>query len=100
MHIVMEIRNNKKYLFFFFFVIGFFPFFFVPILLSEKKGTYSIRDYFVSDSHLFNGWIGVYSGSESWGVLPDHFYKLKAPIRILFILCILQKWPSLSFGFG
>lgn len=99
MHIVMEIRNNKKYLFFFF-VIGFFPFFFVPILLSEKKGTYSIRDYFVSDSHLFNGWIGVYSGSESWGVLPDHFYKLKAPIRILFILCILQKWPSLSFGFG
>ncbi len=46
-----------------------------------------LKDYFVPDSHLFNQWIGAYSGSELWGVLLDYFYQLKAPISILFLLC-------------
>ena len=65
---------------------------FVPIPLSEKKRTYlinsKVKDYFVPHSHFFNRWIRIYSGSKSWGVRPDHFYQLKAPISILFILCL------------
>ena len=45
------------------------------------------KDYFVSNGYLFNRRIGAYSGSESWGVLPNHFYQLKAPINILCTLC-------------
>lgn len=57
--------------------IVFFSIFFVPLLLSEKKrGPKRVKDYFVPDSHLFNWWIGAYSESELWGVLPDHFYQL------------------------
>ncbi|MCD9645589.1 F-box protein skip16 [Datura stramonium] len=28
-------------------------------------------------------WIGTYTGSESWGVLLDHFYERKAPKHYL-----------------
>lgn len=59
-----------------------------------------LKDYFVSDSYLFNEWIGAYSGSELWGVLPDFFYQLKAPICILFILCenaLLENLHNLHY---
>lgn len=62
----------------FFFIL--YCFFFVPILLSDLRKPQmglklkKVKDYFVPDSYRFNRWIGAYSGSESWGVLPTHFY--------------------------
>lgn len=52
---------------------------------SEKGPLTKVKDYFVLDSYLLTQWIGTYSGSESWGVLLDHFYERKAPIRIPFM---------------
>ena len=69
----------------------FFPIFFVPLLLSERKwGLKGVKDYFVPDSYFFNWRIGACSGSELWGVLPDRFYQLKAPISIL--LCYAEVY--------
>ena len=63
------------------FAILVFRFYFVPILLSQKRGALSkVKDFFVLDSYLLNRWIGTYSGSKSWGVLLNHFYQLKAPV--------------------
>lgn len=57
--------------------------------VSKIKGDFQkLKDYFVSDSYLFNRWMEVYSGSEFWGVLPYFFYQRKAPISILFLLYI------------
>lgn len=84
-------RKTKKKSFFYcnYIPFSFFFRFYSSFFWEKKKGTYKIKikDYFVSNSHLFNRWIGAYSGSESWGVLLDHFYQLKAPIHILCILC-------------
>lgn len=44
-----------------------------------------VKDYFVRNSYFFNRRIGAYSESESWIVLLDHFYQLKAPIQIPFM---------------
>lgn len=66
-------KKEKKSLFFFFNSIlsilfrSYSPF-------SEKEALTKVKDYFVLDSYLLNRWIGAYSGSESWGVLLDHFY--------------------------
>ena len=78
----MDIRKNPKGSPLFFNFIIFFCFFFVPILLffmcKTKKGLKKKwKDYFVSDSYLFNQWIGAYSGSELWGVLPDFSTNFK-----------------------
>lgn len=101
----MDIRKNQKgSLFFllysillFFFFRSYSSFFYV----QNKKGLQKkLMDYFVSDSYLFNEWIGAYSGSELWGVLPDFFYQLKAPICILFILCgnaLLENLHNLHY---
>ncbi|CAL5363019.1 unnamed protein product [Camellia sinensis] len=65
-------RKEKKLSFFFY---SFYFLFFIPILLSPKKGDLKkVKDYFVPDSYLLNRWIGAYSESKSWGVLLDHFY--------------------------
>ena len=108
----MDIRKNPRGSLFFYFnciILLFFyysfVFFFVPILLffyaQNKRGLKKeLKDYFVSDSYLFNQWIGTYSGSELWGVLPDFFYQLKAPICILFILCrnaLLENFHNLHY---
>lgn len=52
---------------------------------SEKGTLPKVKDFFVLDSYLINRWIGTYSGSKSRGVLLNHFYQLKAPIRITFL---------------
>jgi len=65
--------------------------FFVPILLfcAMKKGLKNfLKDFFVPDSNLFNQWMEAYSGSDLWGVLLDFSYQIKAPISILFLLCV------------
>lgn len=99
----MDIRKNQKGSLF---LIVFYSFVFFRsyssfFYVQNKKGLKKkLKDYFVSDSYLFNQWIGAYSGSELWGVLPYFFYELKAPICILFILCrnaLLENLHNLHY---
>lgn len=78
-------KNKGGFLFFSFYFLVPNSSFFVQVKEGLKK---NLKDYFVPDSHFFNQWRGAYSGSELWGVLPDFFYQLKAPISILFLLCV------------
>lgn len=57
-------------------IVIFFYFFCSSSSFGEKGGLKGVKDYFVPDSHLFNWWIGAYSESELWGILPHHFYQL------------------------
>lgn len=76
----MDIRKNQKVSLFFFLLVLYYSFFFFSFLfffffMCKTKGDLKkLKDFIVSDSHLFNQWIGAYSGSELWGVLPDYFY--------------------------
>lgn len=85
----MDIRNQKRKgdRFFVFDFLYFFRSY--SSFLCYEKGTKKIlKDFFVPDSNLFNQRMEAYSGSELWGVLLDFFYQLKAPISILFLLCV------------
>lgn len=86
-------KGEKRY---FFIGIGFlslFFFFFIPILLSisEKRGAYKIKDFFVPNSYVFNRWIGAYSGLES--CLGEYCLIISTNFKpqLVFFVCILCK---------
>jgi hypothetical protein len=85
----MNIRNQKRKSDLPF-VFDFFCFFrsYSSFLCYEKGISKFLKDFFVPDSNFINQWMEAYSGSELWGVLLDFFYQLKAPISILFLLCV------------
>jgi len=90
--ILFYFRNLSKKIYLF---RSYSSFFFRKKVGGLKK---KIKDYFVSDSHYIYRWMGAYSESESWGVLPDNFYKFQAPINLLFLLSyVMHKYP---FQFG
>ena len=63
----------------------------ILLSISEKRGAYKIKDFFVPNSYVFNRWIGAYSGLES--CLGEYCLIISTNFKpqLVFFVCILCK---------